>query len=102
MRFSNGCWLNKTGLEVSHPKDVYEFVQKENSVEVLVPCCEITSRGATLGGPVLTYEISAPLKDVLKVRISHYKGTLDKGPHFDVHNENLPIDVEGKRGRVVC
>lgn len=100
MRFSNGCWLNKTGLEVSHPKDVYEFVQKENSVEVLVPCNEIVSRGCTLGGPVLTYEISAPLKDVLKVRISHYKGTVDKGPHFSVHNENCPIEVEGKRGKV--
>ena len=33
MRFSNGCWLNKTGLEASHPKDVYEFVQKPGLVD---------------------------------------------------------------------
>lgn len=100
MRFSNGCWLNKLGLEVFSPKEVYRVVKKENSVEILAPCNAIQTRGDTLGGPVLTYEISAPMKDVFKVKISHYKGTSDKGPHFNLHTEERGLEVVTEEGKV--
>ncbi len=93
MKFSNGCWLNQLGLEVSSPKEVFEVIQKENSVEVITPCQFIQTRGDTLGGPVLTYEISSPLKDVFKVRISHYKGGKAKEPNFKLHTQQQSIEV---------
>lgn len=100
MRFSNGYWLNQLGLEVYNPKEVYEVVKKEKSVEVIVPCQVIKTRGDTLGGPVLTYEISAPLKDVFKIRISHYKGSVNKGPEFKLHTENKAIEVVTEKGKL--
>ena len=93
MKFSNGCWINQVGLEVANPKEVYEVIKKENSVEIMAPCNLIQTRGDTLAGPVLTYEISSPLKDVFKVRISHYKGTKVKAPHFELHTKKQPIEV---------
>lgn len=100
MRFSNGCWLNRVGLEVFSPQEVYEVIQKEESVEILVPCNAIKTRGDTLGGPLLTYEISSPLKDIFKVKISHYKGTLDKGPHFKLNTQQQPLEVQSEKGKV--
>lgn len=100
MRFSNGCWLNEVGIEVFNPKEVYGVTASDNRVEVLVPCTKIMSRGDTLGGPVLTYEISSPMKDVFRVRISHYKGVRDKGPHFNLHMSESPLEVTKGEGSV--
>lgn len=100
MKFSNGCWLNKEGIKSASPQEVYSVVQKGNSVQIIAPTVRIEKRGDTLGGPVLTYEISAPLKDVIKVRIDHYKGIKDAGPKYELHTENLPIEVQGGKGRV--
>ena len=100
MKFSNGCWLNKVGIVSASPQEVYSVIQKENSVQIIAPTVHIKRRGDTLGGPVLTYEISAPLKDIIKVRINHYKGIKEVGPKFELHTENLPIEVKGGKGKV--
>ena len=58
------------------------------------PCNRINHRGDTLGGPVITYKISSPLENVLRIRAYHYMGTQDVGPHFEVNEENLNIFTE--------
>ncbi|MBE6023003.1 MAG: alpha-xylosidase [Cellulosilyticum sp.] len=100
MKFSNGCWLNKLGLEVYTPQEVYDVIKKEKSVEVIVPCQRIKTRGDTLAGPVLTYEIDSPLKDVFRVRINHYKGGTHKGPEYQLHIENQEIEIETQKEKL--
>lgn len=100
MKFSNGCWLNKVGIVSASPQEVYQVIQKEKSVQIIAPTVRIEKRGDTLGGPVLTYEISAPLKDIIKVRIDHYKGIKETGPKYELHTENSPIEVKKEKGKV--
>lgn len=95
MRFSNGCWLNKDGIASFSPQEVYSIKEKNGALELYVPCKKINHRGDTLGGPVLTYTISAPMKDVFKISMVHYKGMKDLGPHYEIlENDNLPLTYE--------
>ena len=94
MKFSNGCWLNKDGITRFSPEEVYSTAKNEKVLTMYAPCNRINHRGATLGGPVITYKISSPLKNVLRIRAFHYMGAENLGPHFDVNEENLDIFTE--------
>ena len=94
MKFSNGCWLNKDGITRFSPQEVYSTAKNEKVLTMYAPCNRINHRGDTLGGPVITYKISSPLENVLRIRAYHYMGTQDVGPHFDVNEENLNIFTE--------
>lgn len=93
MKFSNGCWLNRLGIQSASPKEIYSVQQRGNTVEVIAPTQPIKERGDTLGGPVLTYEISSPLKNVLRIRLEHYKGIKEKGPRFNLYTEDCPLEI---------
>ena len=94
MKFSNGCWLNKDGITRFNSEEVYSTVKNEKVLTMYAPCSRINHRGATLGGPVITYKISSPLENVLRIRAYHYMGAEDLGPHFDVKKEELDIFTE--------
>ena len=59
MRFSNGCWLNKTGMQVFSPQEIYSVKIQDKVLTLYAPCNKVYNRGCTLGGPVITYKISS-------------------------------------------
>ncbi|GKX67842.1 alpha-xylosidase [Inconstantimicrobium mannanitabidum] len=93
MKFSNGCWLNKDGYQVSSPAEVYSTKIEDNVLTMYSPCRKITQRGDTLGGPVITYKISSPLKNVIRVQAYHYMGINQKATEFEL-NEDKSTKVE--------
>ena len=74
MKFSNGCWLNQPDTMLFAPAEVYSAEIESERVRLLCPAEKIRQRGDTLGGVVLTIEITAPLPDVLRVRAVHFAG----------------------------
>ena len=100
MKFSNGCWLNAEGTEAFSPAQVY-FVKKDDQIPVkesgqfsckeLIICApthKINHRGDTLGGVNLTIRISAPIKEVLRIRTDHYLGIRAKTPGFELNMDS--------------
>ena len=87
MKFSNGCWLQKEGIECFTPAEVYFSKITSDEVSICAPAHKINHRGDTLGGANLTIKISAPMKEVLRIQTFHYMGVMKKTPEFDL---NLP------------
>ena len=88
MKFSNGCWLNKTGVQTFSPQEIYSTKIEDDVLTLYAPCTKIYNRGCTLGGPVITYKISSPMKNVIRVRACHYMGTEAKTPGFEIYEKN--------------
>ena len=88
MKFSNGCWLNKDGIVRYSPQEVYSSKIEEKLLTLNAPCNRINHRGDTLGGPVITYKISSPMKNILRIRAYHYMGIQNKGPEFEIYEDN--------------
>lgn len=88
MKFSNGCWLNKTGVQTFSPQEIYSTKIEDDVLTLYAPCSKIYNRGCTLGGPVITYKISSPMKNVIRVRAYHYMGTEAKTPGFEIYEKN--------------
>ncbi len=96
MKFRNGRWLLKQGAASFSPSEVYEAVTSDSAVTVFAPSSKIYNKGCTLGGVCFTIEISAPLKDALRVRIWHHKGGADKGPNFLLNIGNYTTEATEK------
>lgn len=101
MRFSNGCWLQKEGCACFGPAEI-AFVKKERSkATIIAPAAHIAARGDTLGGVNLTLEISAPQKDVIRVKAYHYQGVKKDGPSFALHpEEDAGLETEEDETRL--
>ena len=77
MKFNNGCWLFKEGCQCFAPKEVYFADITDKAVTITAPTTKIVTRGDTLGGINLTIEITAPYKDVFRIRTYHHLSTVD-------------------------
>ncbi len=95
MKFGNGCWLQKEGIECFAPQEAYFVNKNDHEVVICAPTHHIAHRGDTLGGINLTIRITAPAEDVIRVQTSHYLGVEDHAPKFDLNlDENRRMDVE--------
>lgn len=95
MKFGNGCWLQREGIECFAPQEAYFVTKKENEVVICAPTHHIAHRGDTLGGINLTIRITSPADEVIRVQTSHYLGVEDHGPHFDLNlDEGRAINAE--------
>lgn len=95
MKFGNGCWLQREGIECFAPQEAYFVTKKENEVVICTPTHHIAHRGDTLGGINLTIRITSPADEVIRVQTSHYLGVEDHGPHFDLNlNEGRVVNAE--------
>ena len=102
MKFGNGCWLQKEGIECFAPQEAYFVNKNDHEVVICAPTHHIAHRGDTLGGINLTIRITAPAEDVIRVQTSHYLGVEDHSPKFDLNlDENRAIDVEETEDEIV-
>ena len=85
MKFTNGFWLKRKGVELYSPAEIRDLETGDGGLTVYAPHVKVHHRGQTLGGPLLTIHLSAPRPDVIRVTAWHYKGGLDRGPAFDIH-----------------
>lgn len=85
MKFGNGCWLQKEGIECFSPKEAYFVKKTEQEVTICAPTSKINHRGDTLGGINLTVKISAPAPEVIRVQVTHHLGVRKKTPEFELN-----------------
>ena len=100
MKFGNGCWLQREGVECFAPQEVYYTIVKEKEVSICAPTIHIEKRGDTLGGVNLTVKITSPALEVLRVQVFHYMGVQRKAPEFELNVENIPLTVTEEENRI--
>jgi alpha-D-xyloside xylohydrolase len=94
MKFTDGNWLLQPGVHPHHPAEAYELAQEEDGVlTIFAPTRPIRHRGDTLQGPLLTIKISSPMDDVIRVRVEHFTGAPERGPHIPLTVEKNPRTV---------
>ncbi|PPG38263.1 alpha-xylosidase [Pseudoclavibacter sp. RFBA6] len=76
MKFTDGFWQIRPGVEVLYAQEVYDLEQSSDGqgLQITAPTKVIGSRGDTLNRPILTVSIHSPLPDVIGVTIEHHQG----------------------------
>jgi alpha-D-xyloside xylohydrolase len=88
MRFTNGYWLIKDGVEPHFASQACETEQKGRELFVYAPDKPVLNRADILNRMLLTIRYSSPMKNIIRVRISHFEGEIDRGPAFDLEEDS--------------
>jgi alpha-D-xyloside xylohydrolase len=74
VRFTDGFWLMRPGVEAHYAREAYELTVADEALVVTAPTKVIAGRGDTLNLPVLTVTVAPHLPGVIRVRIEHHTG----------------------------
>ena len=82
MKFTDGYWHVRPGFEAHYAAEAFEIAVAPDSLTVFATTRPINQRGDTLNAAVITARYSSPLPDVIRVQVTHHKGTAHRGPVF--------------------
>ncbi len=96
MKFSDGFWMNKKNYDVFYASQIYEFSHDSKQLSMLAVKEIIYNRGMTLIGPNLEIYMSAPFKDIIKVKVVHFSGENKKRPEFELYSDSefTPVIIQ--------
>ena len=77
MRFTNGFWLMRPGVDAGYAREAYDFDATGGALVVTAPTKVIETRGDTLNLPVLTVTVAPHIPGIIRVRIEHHTGGPD-------------------------
>src|SRR5436190_22712222 len=86
MKFTDGYWQMRPGFEPHYAAQVHGVELESDAMIVYASTKKLTGRGDTLNLPMLTIRFSSPLKNVIRVQISHHKGGNPHRPEFVLHD----------------
>jgi alpha-D-xyloside xylohydrolase len=90
MKFTDGNWLLQPGVVAHYPAEAHDAAVSGRTLVIHAPARPIRHRGDTLQGPLLTIRIDSPMTDVIRVRIEHFTGAPQAGPHIPIFPEKRP------------
>ena len=101
MKFTDGYWMLRDGVQASYPHEVLDVTTAPGSFSVYAPTQAIRHRGDLLKGPVVTLDYSSPMPDVIGVTVTHFAGEEVREPRFTLHEEDPGAVVEADDEAVV-
>lgn len=109
MKFRDGYWNIHKHVRHLPKVAIVDIEENQGKLSVFAATKKIEHRGSTLNTPMITLELSSPLPNVLHVRSYHFKGSLQKGPFFEIAADkpgqlNITHNPEGFSARTqdVC
>ncbi len=84
MKFTNGYWMMRDGVQAMFPAEAYDGEVTADTLTVYAPVRRIQHRGDTLNTAMVTAQFSAPMPDVIRVRLSHFAGQRPRHPSFAI------------------
>lgn len=92
MKFTDGNWLIRPGVQPFYPTEAHDVVATADTLTVYATRA-IRHRGDTLTGPLLTVTFSSPLADVIRVRLTNFAGGVEPQPQFGLASTPAPTVV---------
>ena len=87
MKFTNGYWLIRDGVRAHFAACPAEIETQGGELVVYAPEKPIQHRADTLNMQLLTVRYSSPVKNIIKVRVSHFEGGLNNRPGFHLESD---------------
>ena len=93
MKFTNGYWLTKPEYRMLYATQCVRAEQQGAELVILASGVPVRHRGDMLAGGTLEVRFSAPRKNIIRVKVTHFAGTPDRGPHFETYAEETDPEI---------
>lgn len=101
MKFSDGYWLTRPGVQSIFARQIYEIVAHKDteSLNALAPAAVVRQRANTLNLGTFDVDITSPIEGVIRVQARHFDGA-HVTPGFDItQGARLGQDPKAKSHR---
>ncbi|GGA26094.1 alpha-xylosidase [Paenibacillus physcomitrellae] len=99
MKFTDGYWHVRTGLNVLYPVEIRDVKLAEDAVTVYASTKKIEHKGSTLNTTLLTVRYSSPMKNVICVEYIH-NDVDEAAPKFEVRQDPAAAVSVSKEGGI--
>ncbi len=93
MKFDQGAWRLRPGMEVLYPVTVVDIQIEPDALIVTGYDRPIQGRWSYLDGRSITARFTSPMSGVIRVQITHFKGRRKRVPDFDLDYSLTNADV---------
>ena len=93
MKFTQGYWMIKQNYVMSYATHAVRVNKTEKAMSVLSACRPIGHRGDILDGGALTVTFTAPRKNIIRVKVTHFAGTKVREPKFETYEEDYTPEI---------
>ncbi|KAH8698325.1 putative sugar hydrolase [Talaromyces proteolyticus] len=99
MKFTDGMWCLREGYTIDWMSNVERFAVEDDAVQLLLNKYQ-RHRGDTLNSSAISAEVTSPLEGVIGVKLVHWAGQLDNGPHFHLNSTKGHAKISSADGAV--
>ncbi|WP_328635300.1 alpha-xylosidase [Streptomyces sp. NBC_00356] len=101
MKFTDGFWLMRDGVEASYATEVRDLRVDADRFTAFAADKRIQRRGDTLNSPLLTVDCFTPAEGVIGVRVTHHAGKRRPAPDFRLPGEDAGAGTVRRDGTKV-
>ena len=94
MKFTNGFWLLREGVSLSKAVQLQKVENDKNSLSLLYATKKIEHRGNTLNIGTVGVQVTTPMHDVIRLRVSHHAGGVTP-LKFHLNEEQVTPKIDG-------
>ena len=94
MKFTEGYWCIKKEMTPLYAVEYADSRRNDNELIVYAPGKHIADRGDCLNLGMLTIRLTSPMEDVIRVSVSHFEGTVCRGPFARIYGTSPHTVVE--------
>lgn len=80
MKFTDGYWCVKKGIAPLYAAEYSSHKVKNGELVIYAPGRHIADRGDCLNQGLLTIRLTSPAENIIKVSVTHFEGTVSRGP----------------------
>ncbi|KAJ6008065.1 Alpha-xylosidase [Penicillium herquei] len=85
MKFTSGMWCLQEGVRIDWMSNVERLRVELETVNLLLNKFQ-RHRGDTLNSPTISAKVTSPQEGIIGVKLVHWAGQVDNGPHYDIEN----------------
>lgn len=95
MKFLNGGWLIRDGYDVKYAANIYTANVEPKKLTLFCPFgVPIHHPGQTLGGGILTIEVTSPRPDIITTRLINLRKDRSNCPKFQLNETDPDVTIE--------
>lgn len=93
MKFTDGNWMTREEFTLDTAVQAYDFMIQDNTLVASASTTPIAGRGNMINTTLLTMQFHSPLPGVIGVKLIHFAGTIDHGPHFEIAQGGAHVEI---------
>ncbi|KAL4987639.1 glycosyl hydrolases family 31-domain-containing protein [Aspergillus falconensis] len=98
MKFTEGMWLLREGIRIDWMSNTERLNVDKDTVNLLLNKFQ-RHRGDTLNSPTVSARVTSPLEGIIGVKLVHWAGGLDNGPHYELNASRGHTEITHEKGK---